>query len=201
MSSPESQFIIKPGQLIRRAMTRQPDSLETIAYMDKLAAENIGEANDDAEKPCPFCPEKLLANNKLIEAIGSRSYQIYVIEASAPYDSWDALKVLRHHLILPEEHIEDEHDLPIEAVRTIRDYLYERRKATPPGVIAQDYTRAPGNTSKSVGHLHKHLFDLSNLDPLIEFSYNSHDGVTKSNFMHLTTQQQQTLLGNNDNLG
>lgn len=185
MTSNEQISVIH-GRLVRPGFYRSPDG-SGVAYAKTVASGSL-----DTE--CIFCPEGLEARNiKVVERIGSTAFQFYIIEAFPAYAHFDAQKVVGHRMLIPEAHIEDEADIPNDAYGEFRDYIREQRRATPPGIVLQDYTRVPENPSKSIGHLHTHLLQLS-LDPVRRFEFDSSRGVTALEFAELTPEQTAEVI-------
>ncbi len=185
MTSHEQTPVVN-GRLVRPGFYRSPDGAG-LTYAKTVASGSL-----DTE--CIFCPEGLEARKvNVVERIGSTAFQFYIIEASPAYAHFDAQKVVGHRMLIPEAHIEEEDDIPNSAYGELREYIREQRRSIAPGVVLQHYTRAADSPSKSIGHLHTHLLELS-LDPVRRFEFDSRRGVTALEFAELTPEQAAEVI-------
>ena len=177
----ERTLVIRNGKIVRPGFFRDADG-SGVAYASQVATGTL-----DAE--CVFCPEGLEKRGvEVIEKIGKKGMGIFVIQAHPAYAHFDAQQVIDHRLIIPDAHIDNENDLtPI--ARDLRDtYIYEAEESAAEGTAVQSYTRSPRNPSKSIGHLHTHLFTLS-FAPLSRFAFTIDEGVTEADFVQPSIEQ------------
>ncbi|MEO8691666.1 MAG: hypothetical protein ABI397_02665 [Candidatus Saccharimonas sp.] len=179
MSDLKAGLAVRGGRIVRPGAYREPTADASKDYLKVVAS-------DDHEVICPLCPENIEKRNKIITKVGSSAFRFWVIDACAPYAHWDILKVVKHELIVPEDHIEDEYDIPLAALKERNDYVHFRQESAPYGTAFQTYTRSSNNTSKSVSHLHTNAFTLSNEAPVVAMSYNSIEGLVDLAFAQLS---------------
>lgn len=177
---------VQNGRIIRPGFYRNPDG-SGAAYAKKVATGNL-------DTDCVFCPEALEARDAdILEKIGSTAWRFYVIEATPAYAHFDAQRVETHHMLIPEAHIESERDIPRSALEERNEYLYAQEDDTPEHLAFEHYTRSRNNPSKSVGHLHTHLFQLA-LDPVERFSFDTTDGVIELKFAKLSDEERKQII-------
>ena len=177
----ETPLHISNGKIVRPGFYRGADGSGP-AYAARVATGSL-------DTDCTFCPEGLERRGvEVIEKIGKKGMGIFVIQAQPAYAHFDAQQVIDHKLIIPDAHIDNENDLtPI--ARDLRDtYIYEAEESAVEGTAVQSYTRSPRNPSKSIGHLHTHLFTLS-FAPLSRFAFTIDEGVTEADFVQPSLKQ------------
>lgn len=180
------EIAVVGGRMIRPSVNRGTDP-NNIAYTNAAKIKKPDTA-------CTFCPEELERRKiEIVQRIGATGrVGLYVIEAIPSYDHFDGHRVAGHQLIIPDEHIEHERDLG-RAVRKERDeFIWEAERNAPEGTSVQSYTRTPHNTSKSIAHLHTHLFTLS-MDAVSRFDYNIEEGTTALDFVSPTDEQVRQI--------
>lgn len=171
---------ISNGKIVRPGFYRGADR-SGVAY-----AEQVRTGALDAS--CVFCPEGLKQKNiEIVNRIGEKGLGAYVIQAKPAYAHYDAQRVIDHKLIVPDAHVVNRRDMKRELRDMIDEYIDEAERTAPDGVAIQEYTRRDKNPSKSIGHLHTHLFALS-LAPLSRFSFDIDEGVTEAEFLEPTEE-------------
>jgi diadenosine tetraphosphate (Ap4A) HIT family hydrolase len=175
---PEQDLVIQGGTIIRPGFFRHPDG-SGVAYARKVA--------NTTPDTCVFCPE-------LTQTIIDTGTHFTVIKANPAYAHFDAQRVAEHNLLLPNDHVTSLHQLGQRALREINEYIQDRAAwlRDNSGLTLQDYTRRAGNPSKSVEHLHTHLFELAP-EPVEEFAFNMQSGVTALKFCALSREQLEML--------
>ncbi|HMR73422.1 MAG TPA: hypothetical protein PKD68_05470, partial [Candidatus Saccharibacteria bacterium] len=167
---------IRGGRIIRPGFYRQPDG-SGVNYANQIA-------NAD-ENTCVFCPE-------LTQTITYEGEGFTVTQAAPQYAHFDAQEVASHELLIPDAHVDSLRRLGKRAVRRINEFICEYEDQTPSDQYFQDYTRRAANPSKSIEHVHTHLFRLSRR-PVGRFAFGIHYGVAALEFADLTTAQLDQL--------
>ncbi len=175
-----TEFTVRDGLVIRPGLYRENRGNTSSNYARVVAS---GVLN----RTCVFCPP--LGQTDLRDA--PRGFVSF--PASQPYSIWDGQRVTEHLIVIPEQHVTSLWQLGKKALRRLNGYLRDVEENTPSGITAQSYTRANGNPSKSVGHLHTHVLFLG-LEPVASLNYTISDGLTDLSFATLTDSQRTQLL-------
>lgn len=182
-----SELTVRGGKLIRPGFYRAPDG----------SGANYAKQVKESGDACIFCPESLDARGiEVFETVGSAACKFYVFDAKPAYSHFDAQQVVEHRLIVPEAHIESRRELGRKALRVLDEYLYEQEaiyERRTDGLAFQSYVRSASNPSKSVGHLHTHMFGLGP-NPVKKFDFDMTGGVTTLEFGELAPEQLDELL-------
>ena len=177
----ETPLRISNGKIVRPGFYRGPDGSGP-AYAAQVATGTL-------DTDCTFCPEGLEKRGvEVVRRIGEKGLGIFVIQAHPAYAHFDAQEVIDHKLIIPDAHIDSEYDLTPMAQELRDEYIREAEASAVEGTAVQSYTRSPHNPSKSIGHLHTHLFTLS-YAPLSRFSFTIDEGVTAAEFLRPSDEQ------------
>lgn len=177
----ERHLTITNGRIVRPGFYRSADG----SGQEYAKAVSTGML----DKNCVFCPERMKSRgDDVLRRVGSKAWSFFVIHARPAYAHFDAQQVLEHRMIIPEAHIESEYDIPPEALALRDEYIHDEEIHAAPGTAVQSYTRSANSPSKSISHLHTHLFTLS-ASPLAEFEYTMVDGVKKATFIEPTAEQ------------
>lgn len=148
---------------------RSPDG-SGVAY-----AKTVGKANIPGSV-CVFCPE-------LTQTINHHEEGFSVINSTPPYAFWGDRRVKSHELLIPDEHVISLNALSRKVRRRIDDYIGDRVQtaANTGQETVQTYTRHPANPSKSIDHVHQHIFALDD-SYLDAYEYDNSDGVKVLSF-------------------
>lgn len=177
----ERTLVIRNGKIVRPGFFRDAGG-SGVAYASQVATGTL-----DAE--CVFCPEGLEKRGvEIIERLGEKGLGAFVIQASPAYAHFDAQRVVNHRLIIPDAHVSNQRDMSPVVQGLIGEYIDAAEVSAPEGTAIQDYTRRDRNFSKSITHLHTHLFTLS-VAPLSRFAFNIDEGVTEAAFITPTDEQ------------
>lgn len=142
---------------------------------------------------CIFCPEGIQRHSiKIVRRIGEQGCGAFVMETHPSYAHFDAQRMLDHKMIVPDQHITSKRQMDPDLRDLIEEYINEVEDTAPEGVAIQDYTRRQNNPSKSIGHLHTHLFTLS-FAPLSRFAFDIDNGVTEIEFIEPTIDEIQAI--------
>ncbi len=169
---PAPEVMIHSGLLIRPGF-----------YRNSITGQNYARQTvKNLQGQCLFCTEE----GHTVTHSGER---LFAFGASAPYEFWGDKAVTTHELIVPRQHTDTIHS---EAGRQIlgelHDYATERRAADP---TIQLYVRTPGNPSKSVEHLHFHLFSTDPSRRLAQYAFDLSTGATFQ--LHTTDHPGQSF--------
>ena len=168
-----TEFPVVGGKLIRPGFYRRPGAGVDYARKITTTAE---------QGNCLLCPGH-------DQTVTHKGEGFTVIQARPAYAHFDAQEVATHELLFPDEHVNSYRALGRRAIRRIEDFIEDYKAATPEDLRFQRYTRDEGNPSKSIEHLHTHLFRLS-LRPIVRLSFDAHGGgVTRLDFGELTPEQ------------
>lgn len=166
------ELTIQSGRIVRPGFYRAPDG-SGVRYASTIAT--------SSENDCVFCPE-------LTQHITYRDDYFTVIQAQPSYAHFDAQEVITHELLIPNVHVSTLRALGARARRRIDEFIGSYEDQTPENLRFQEYTRCAGNPSKSIEHLHTHLFRLS-LRPISSFSFDSQRGVKTLTFTDLSSEE------------
>lgn len=171
--------VVKDGRIIRPSMYREAE--ESRQYAEQVKSGPI-------DQLCVFCSNAV--RKRLLHEYDS----FYVINARPAYAHFDGQRVASHELLIPHRHVNTLRKLGLSARQDIEQYLWFREDALrgDPDVRFQDYLRTPGNPSKSIDHLHIHMFELG-LEPIKKLSYDAENGVTKLEFNNLSPEDIDEL--------
>jgi ATP adenylyltransferase len=103
-------------------------------------------------KTCHFCRFKASDD----QVVSDHTY-FWIVRNIFPYDLWDNCGVLDHLMIVPKKHTDT-----LSHLKTKEQIEYMNLLAEYESTGYSIYSRAPGNTRKSVFHLHTHLVKLDN---------------------------------------
>ena len=188
----ERNLRISNGKIAREGLYRDENDPNAKAYAAQVAT---GVVDID----CVFCPESVARRKiEMVDKIGTKVLGLtllnhfYVIQAAPAYAHFEGHRVIDHKLIIPYEHVKSEHELSEYRRRKLGRYIREKELAAEEGTFVQSFTRSDRNYSKSVEHLHTHLWTLS-AEPVARFSYDIDEGVTELTFARITPAQIQAL--------
>lgn len=176
---------ISKGKIVRPGFYRDADG-SGVAYAKQVRTGTL-----DTE--CVFCPEGIERRGiPILRRIGEEGLGAFVIQATPPYAHFDAQRVIDHKMIIPDAHIGSRRDMDPELRDLVDEYVDEAEDTAPPGTAIQEYTRRNKNPSKSIHHLHTHLFTLS-FAPLSRFSFDIDRGVTAADFIEPTDEDIEAI--------
>ena len=98
---------------------------------------------------CAFCDVHDRAPEQIVES----SSTMLVLRNTFPYTSWDGLEIAEHLMLIPKRHTltlsEFTHDEQQEYFDVMQRYEHDHHSV---------YLRSQTNATRTVGHLHTHLF-------------------------------------------
>lgn len=147
---------------------------------------------------CPFDTETHPQSMQYTDSLDNW----FVIRASAPYIEWDLHFVEGHEMLIPFACVSSLKQLSKRARREREEYTHYRTDLLRdnPNAHMQTYLRDPDNRSKSVKHLHEHLFTLNpwRIVKSKEYSYKEGASIT---FIDIDPATKQPIPGSETEYG
>jgi len=152
-------------------MWRHPETQRAynLDHKQEVEATSVGIAS----AACRFCNFELGQEGVLEAQPG-----FTVVAAKYPYDHWDAREVRDHRMVIPTRHVDGLKELTTEEKLAWFDIVgdYEERGYT-------SFTRSPESPTKSVDHLHTHLFRIDMGSRAVRYMhYDGGQGVNEFRF-------------------
>ena len=119
-------------------------STDAQAEYAKLLEESAG--------TCSFCTLIAEPTNQIIITYEHN----LLIKNRFPYETWEDLRVTEHLMFIPKQHVKHINELSEDAKKELAKLITDAE--------ANDYSiyhRSQGNPSRSMEHLHTHLFHLA----------------------------------------